>query len=48
MDEIGDNDLASIANCDRTIRVFAKGDAMGLGETEARVTTKYTNREAFS
>ena len=27
MDEIGDNDLASIANCDRTIRVLAKGDA---------------------
>jgi hypothetical protein len=48
MDEIGNNDLASIANCDRTIRVLAKGDAMGLGESEARGTTKYTNRETFS
>jgi hypothetical protein len=48
MDEIGDNDLASIANCDRTIRVLAKGDATGLGESEARGITKYTNRETFS
>jgi hypothetical protein len=48
MDEIGNNDLASIANCDRTIRVLAKGDAMGLGESEARGTTKYTNGETFS
>lgn len=30
MDEIGDNDLASIANCDRTIRVLAKGTPWDL------------------
>jgi hypothetical protein len=48
MDEIGDNEMASIANCGRTIRLLAKGDAMGLGESEARGTTKITNRETFS
>jgi hypothetical protein len=45
MDEIGDNDLASMANCDGTIGVLAM---IGLGESRRPEPIQYTNRESFS
>jgi hypothetical protein len=45
MDEIGDNDLASIAKCDRTKGSWLKAMPMLDLERGAPGTNKYTKRE---